>query len=488
MDRSISSNTFTEKQIDDLTKIVEFFARRTFTRNEIFRIFARFSRTRFFRNFKSGSIDAHTFIQNMIGNSSLRRTNPNTITVSTSTTSSVHTMTVEDPQRKSSVGTLTMTYTPFLSSSNDTLLNTLSGYVIRGDASFNNYGAGMYGIYRPHYSYGWLEYVDPIAYYQPSIIYGGYLSAQLENVDHASGCIYKSFNFDADNFQSILPSLLSDECDEISFTTNYSGQKYAFGSGANKCAYAFINNDILNTGILIKTRRQFVNVNIKHEFWEFEANIKAFCKYLKMMVNSGCLFEYHFEPCLLEKLTDSKLSDIEIKSYAQLICGETFAQIEKLNSRHLMDLTGHSLKIDYYKDLVMQTCSIKSQIYEDLATYFIAYFDKLTVSEADSKISGSYNFTPEIVSGMCTISPPYNKLWIEFIKSLSESELKQLLVRFGSSTSVETQYQIIVCPDIRVDISIRICSAEVLINKRLFDQNCLSNLKMYLIGDEKISD
>jgi hypothetical protein len=301
--------------------------------------------------------------------------------------------------------------------------------------------------------------------------------------------VYSSFDFDKDNFNSILPMLLSNTCELISFSTHYSGRNNAFGDGANKCAFTFINKDLVAQNILIQTRGQFVDLNENHEFWQSELNIKAFCKYLHMMTTSGCLLQYHFEPNLLQKLTDSTISSSEIDSYVELISSETYEKILNTNTADFKLLTGYDSTEEYYKDFILPDVStIKQQLYTDTATYFIAYFGKLTIAEADNKISGSHELNADMVLNMCTISPSHAELWENFVRSLTNLELRQLLDRFGSSTLIDNKYNIVVCQYLNVDISIKICSSEIKLSEKLFDENNLENLKLYLLGDDKISD
>jgi hypothetical protein len=337
---------------------------------------------------------------------------------------------------------------------------------------------------------------DYFQVFPPSIFNSGYNFMRIQNGMSAlsydmwipSGKRYLDFDFDKDNFETIISYISESDCDKLNFQTNYSGSNNAYGNGATKSVYAFINTEICST-ILTKTREMFVDINTEHKFWFGDGNIKAFCKYLKFMTDSGCLLEYHFEPYLLEIMTDTNLTKDEIELFVQKISPEAYAQTINLSESEMQNLTGYSSHADYYKELVfLRKQNSEKEIYEAIATFILAYFDKLSVGDIDYKLSGLYELTAQTVLSMCSIDNDFYDKWKHFVESLTNVELKQLLTRFGSTTSTSNFYDIHVDDYINVDISISICSSSVTLNKKLFENDRLSLLKMYFTGEDKISD
>lgn len=77
----------------------------------------------------------------------------------------------------------------------------------------------------------------------------------------------------------------------------------------------------------------------------------------------------------------------------------------------------------------------------------------------------------------------------KIIKTLSEKELKQLLITFGNTLSLNKKYSINIHNILNNDIHITTCFSTVSINKKLFENpEHLNNLKLYFCDNDIISD
>src|SRR5579885_3481657 len=102
----------------------------------------------------------------------------------------------------------------------------------------------------------------------------------------------------------------------------------AHGSGANRQIYQKLANDILND-ILIKKNEFFVDINEKNKFWDNLSNIKAFARFIFLLLNSNCVLPYHLPPRYLEILSGYDISIEELEYFYDKMFPDTLSKIDK---------------------------------------------------------------------------------------------------------------------------------------------------------------
>lgn len=117
-------------------------------------------------------------------------------------------------------------------------------------------------------------------------------------------------------------------------------------------------------------------------------------------------------------------------------------------------------------------------------------YDLLTI---DKTFSGTYKITVnDVLSVIHFHHDNYEPIWKQFINSLSETELRQLLFTIGNSLSLDKGYDIYVNDYVNAIVNITTCFHSVTIHEKVFKNDqlteCLSDLKYYLLDNRLISD
>ncbi len=131
---------------------------------------------------------------------------------------------------------------------------------------------------------------------------------------------------------------------------------------------------------------------------------------------------------------------------------------------------------------------IYQMIFDSFGLFDVFYnYDVLII---DKTFSGLYKITPEnVLSIMNFHRDEYKPMWEEFICSLSEVELRQLLFSFGNTLSTSEKYNIYINSDINTAINITTCFHTITIHERLFEhKDYLNSLKYYFKDNDQISD
>src|SRR5690606_24597761 len=98
--------------------------------------------------------------------------------------------------------------------------------------------------------------------------------------------------------------------DNITF--DYSGVSY--GDGANAHILVKLANNLIDLH-LCKKNAYFVDILESSKFWKNDANIRAFSKFLYLMVNNETKLPYHLPLPLLECIVVKKMTDDELKYF-----------------------------------------------------------------------------------------------------------------------------------------------------------------------------
>jgi hypothetical protein len=271
----------------------------------------------------------------------------------------------------------------------------------------------------------------------------------------------------------------------INFTILSTDTDMAYGEGATRQIYQHSMNDCIQKYLQI-TRGYFMDIKIDHlVFWDCEENIQTFVTCIGLCVASQCILPYHLEPLLLQKMACRPMGYEQQLFFLNFYSPDIYAEVIKPNFD--IALTGYETVEEYIETGIFTNNKEpwKLKLYDLLAKEFDKQFgplNKYDVIALDQLISGYYELRPSDVLKIMSVDDLfYGPMWTKFVESLSESQLKKLLLLCGNSLSLESAYCITIADEMQTDIKITTCCRQVSLNKNLFkSQEYLDGLKMYL--------
>jgi hypothetical protein len=204
----------------------------------------------------------------------------------------------------------------------------------------------------------------------------------------------------------------------------------------------------------------------------------------------GYILPFHFEPQLLFHSDDLTKSDCEF--YCKIMFPETFESVSKLSRKELTESTAYDSIEDYYKDLVCRLRSDEQVEYGIFVETLNCGFNEKGLV-LDKKLSGDYVFLLNNVIKMFYYNSDVDSVtnlvleeyWTNFLKTLNEIELKQLLMAVGSTISLNAVYNVN-CRDVP-GVKISTCFGSISINPIFVEEKY--DLKSYfLLSNDKIRD
>ena len=305
------------------------------------------------------------------------------------------------------------------------------------------------------------------------------------------------FDLQKDTYETLLSEL---DKGNVSFRIK-DGNNYAHGDGAQRQMYNSCLSQMFKVGILMCIGIFFMDINEKHKFWEDEKQPYRFARFLRFYNRAGCILPYHLHPALLSNaMCDMSFSDLEF--YMEKMYPDIFNSAKKVLPENFEALgTDYETHKDLYKSTIYNQSNekkkISGMIAYDLGLLFcFGYLHN--IMERDRLLSGVYTITPDMALGMMEIisaayytedyTEDYTEEWKKFVRSLTEEEIKQMLLTLGNTISTEAKYRIYIT-DMKQDIQIQTCFYTVSIRKQLFDDaEKLMILKDYLTGKDQIYD
>ena len=308
---------------------------------------------------------------------------------------------------------------------------------------------------------------------------------------------YKSiiFNTETDNFDTIAKYIKQYPSHRFAFRV-IDTKNEAYGSGATAFAYDKIFRDFVNKHMVI-TGLYFIDVRTDDEYWSDAYNIEIFVRLIAIMISSNCILPYHLNPILLETISRKPMYVCELKFFMEQLDPETYASCENMSPDDFLDLDCGTVA-DYYRNRFVGT--EKQSVYDSIANYF-DLFDSMidyNICTIDRVFSGIYKIRSIDVLGCCILQrgnldaetyDRYSEIWIKFVNTLTEIELRQMLYTFGNNYSLEKKYNIYVSEHISKDIVVTTCAKTVTIHKTIFENfDLLLELRHYFVSENSISD
>jgi hypothetical protein len=287
----------------------------------------------------------------------------------------------------------------------------------------------------------------------------------------------------------------------------------SYGHGANKYVYQKIAMNLLDAvesneidlpliddgteftnheSILIRKHNYFVEPNLCNNFWKDPENIYAFVVFIASMISFESVLPYHLSPAILEFITYKKLTESELKFYLEKIDPE-LQGIDTIDDNFIKELgLGFDTVMDYLRFKVVGTLTSEQiVVYEEIASNFSLFnsFADFDIPNIDSVLSGKYTITADDVLKITIIEKKYINLWKKFVRSLSESELKQMLLSFGNTLSLDNHYNIHVNTIQTHDINIMTCAKDISIRENMLTEDeMIEQLRIYFRNNDSMRD
>ena len=309
---------------------------------------------------------------------------------------------------------------------------------------------------------------------------------------------YINFDLEKNNFSFICDLIRQFKGYNFDFQITH-GKYYAMGKGANKQIYNKLCSELIystDNQIMIQFDKHvhFMDINLNNTFWDAEDNIKCFVIFVAMTINAGCVLPFHFVPALLEAIANKKLTLSDLEFYMELIDPESLKFAKKIDSTDFKSLdSDFDTHENFYRSIVIGSITEKQKnIYKSISNYFELFdaFNKFDIRTVDDTFSGLYLITADMVVPLFHfMDEEYLPLWKQFVYSLSEKEIRQMLIAFGNTLSLNDSFFVHVEKDYQMDIKIQTCFHKIYINEKLFEKvEYLDGLKCYFNDCDQISD
>lgn len=296
------------------------------------------------------------------------------------------------------------------------------------------------------------------------------------------------------NYIDVLNFIKENRGLKLKFTIQSQKKYNAVGKGANRQGYQIISKQI-TSNLFKPLNGKFMRIDTEKDFWKDDNNIYAFTMFSAMMISCKCNYQYHFLPLYFELLTKKKLSDKEVLYFYRQFDEINFNNIMKLSSKEFNDLDiGFNSQVDFMKDQMNKIINESEKKYYLKISNFFEMFDSFQDIDnirLDYILSGKYFIDIDDLK-KCILFPEkeLKPLWDKFLETLTQDEIKQMLITFGNTTSLNKEFIVYVSQFLDLDIKIETCLLSVTINKKFFENiHTLLNLKLYFVPDlDYISD
>lgn len=302
---------------------------------------------------------------------------------------------------------------------------------------------------------------------------------------------YRDLDFDIKNatWQDFFNIIRENRDSQFQFHV-LDGNHMAYGIGATKQVYQKVFQNLVEDGIF-SIDGYFMDINLKHVFWCDDDNLELLVIFIALMVKTGCLLTYHFHPTLLECIVNREMTIAEMEFFVEKIDTELVKNINKMDEQQLQDMgydKGAISKI-YREKLIQHLNNDLINLQKRFAKHFEMFdaFNKYNVIDIDKYFSGVYNITPQqIINITHVFDEEYREIWNNFVNSLCELELRQMLLYFGNSLSLNNNYTIHVSDTMSTDIHVTTCAGIITIHRNII-QN-IKQLKIILCDGNTIHD
>jgi hypothetical protein len=286
--------------------------------------------------------------------------------------------------------------------------------------------------------------------------------------------------------------------------------KSAWGSGSVRQVYLKLTNDLISDNdntIFHSDGKWYSKPNFNHKFWSNNSDLKAFGRFISLVIISECTFPFRFPLTLIEMIRSRgrKMASSELMFFLEKRDEQVFKSMSKINPDDI-ELIG-SFGFDSYHDLIRSRTINPEQESTSILEKYKIIANEVTLFKKgapctptiDWVLSGAYVITPEMIIQISVIgvdasektfnsSRYYQSRWETFVKTLTESELKGLMIAFTNSLDINQKIYFTV-KLLSTDVEISTCHRTVKISEKLFKSaKTLLGLRIYFQDKDQINE
>jgi len=236
--------------------------------------------------------------------------------------------------------------------------------------------------------------------------------------------------------------------DNITF--DYEGMSY--GDGANAHILVKLATNLVDLH-LCKKNIYFVDIAESSKFWKNDANIRAFAKFLYLIVTNKTKLPYHLPLPLLENIVGKKMSNDELEyffSWTDLPNSNGEKLLPKILSYSKEDLQSVECESPYdvVKDILENNFMSDHDTYKKIARFFTILFPTKfdSIKELDSLISTTNHISVnDILKTIKFENDPdsiYILIFTDFLDTLSNDERKLFFESYNVYLSTDVEFTI----------------------------------------------
>src|SRR5579872_3858792 len=268
--------------------------------------------------------------------------------------------------------------------------------------------------------------------------------------------------------------------------------RMAQGAGAIRQYINLILDSMLNAN-LIELNGFFLKFNTKTDYLHCKTRMEAFGKLISINLKVNGTLPFHLNPCVLEIALGPM--ELPILEYFYDKMYPTMSKILETNYETTCRELGYTASEGYLRDKLLHhvtpldwllASTLRSQLNSHTSVNRLA----TTHIDLDQTLSGEYQITHQMVLKVIQIDTIYKELWTQFVHSIPQAELPEMLYYFTNSKSCDQLIKINVSTELQSDIKIETCFGVVNIAEMYFkDLDSLKMIKGFWSGSEyKMAD
>jgi hypothetical protein len=314
----------------------------------------------------------------------------------------------------------------------------------------------------------------------------------------------QTIKFDLRNktWRDFVEILKANNKNEFTISTHYGGKNYAHDSGATRNFFVKIWNQLTKELGIIDGF--YFRLDPNNDFWLDFANLRAFVHLIALTLKTCATVSSHFHPTFWKIFSgEESYAEGILESYVENVDLDSYQRVSQLTDEEFEESdSGYNSKEEFYEHVVCKNLTDEDYVlFYSISEFVPIYFDfnyaSEEVSKLDVALSGDYVLDSDAVIQLFEYENfDKNKinLWKKLIKSLNQSELKDMLLLFGSSLrTFDVKYTLVCEATNKMDhhLKIFVCSRRIKIHVFLFENfQVLSSIRSYFADahSESISD
>jgi hypothetical protein len=309
------------------------------------------------------------------------------------------------------------------------------------------------------------------------------------------------FDLKSKTWRDFINKLKENHKHDFTISTHYGKRNYAHDSGATRNFFVKMWDQMMID--LGSVDNFYFNIDPLNDFWIDTLNLRAFVHMIALTLKSEATMTRHFHPVFWKIFSGADAYDNDIvELYVKHVDPFIYNQVCKLTDKEFSETdSAYNSKQELFESILCKNLTDADYaLFYNISEYVPIYFDFGHVtSNLDIAFSGQYVLDPDIIVDLFEYEK-FNQdkiaLWKKLVKSLNQTELRNMLLLFGSSLRTFSVKYTLICESIDSDhiehhLKIFVCSRRIKINERLLENyKTLSAVKLYFADSQSeiISD